>query len=288
MVDCARRSHIVLAVLALGVLVLTSGCVSTGQIPSRVPLAPGEVTEATWELYFKALAAAMYPSRSEISKDLQPILPDAEGLVWKDGRVLMVTWTRAEYFADPAYSPGYVYPLYGDTWFTTFPSVRNFCTVYRGDDLGLRLRQKYGLPPEDSKDAFLEVWVRPEDLLRPCPDPEIADSQCQVRIPLADHKPPPPDGRQPPWYCPSEGEQPRQVAGAFQTVHQAHLNWMCQNWISSYTNDDPAKNYPWTALGYTYDWGRPKSPEGLSEYVSLKGASVIFERLVPTDAYCGR
>lgn len=271
---------------------LLSGLLSTGCLSSGSGRSPNRA--ASWALYNAALAAAKYPDSSEISTDLQPILagtdgrPDSAGLKWRDGRVLMVTWTQAKHYAGPVYYSGYEFPLYGDTWFTLFPAVKDFCTAYRGRNLGLRLRQRIGLPPEDPKDAFLEVWVRPEDLFRPCPDPEISDSQCQVRIPLVEHQPPPPDGRLPPWYCPTSGEEPRQVEGAFRTVHQAHLNWMCQNWVGSYTNADPAKNYPWTALGYTYDWGRPKNPQGLSEFVSLKGAPVIFERLVLTDAYCGR
>ena len=50
--------------------------------------------------------------------------------------------------------------------------------------LVLRLEQRLGLPPKAGKDAFLEVWIDPADLFRPCPDPGIADRECQVDVPL--------------------------------------------------------------------------------------------------------
>lgn len=200
----------------------------------------------------------------------------------------MTTWTHAKYYTDSSYEPGYEFPLYGDTWLTLSPEVQDLCREYRGRDLTMRLRQILGLPPNEDNDAFLRIWVRPEDLFRPCPDPEITDSTCQVRIELLAPRATGPATPQPPWYCPRDGQQPEQMQGKFVTVHQSHLNWMCKNWINSYTNEDPKKNYPWTALGYVYDWGRPKNPRGLSEYVAVKGASVVFEALVATDAYCSR
>jgi hypothetical protein len=32
-------------------------------------------------------------------------------------------------------------------------------------------------------------------------------------------------------------------------------------------NDPNTWGYPWTRLGYSYDWGNPKNPVGLSEFV---------------------
>lgn len=274
-------------------LLLASGCSSAVRAPSAAPAAlpeprPVAVADSYWEQYLAAVEAARYPDRSKISKDLLPLLPGEDGLDWRDGRVRMVNWTRAEYYRDTAYVSGHEFSLYGDTWFTVYPVVRDFCRRFRGDDLAMRLRQLIGLPPDAGDDAFLEVWVRPEDLFRPCPDPEITDSQCQVEIPLVDHPPPPRDGENPPWYCPPLGVAPWQQGGRFQLVFQTHLSWMCENWESSYTNEDPKRDYPWTALGYTYDWGQPEDPRGPSEYVALQGTRVVFERLETTAAYCGR
>jgi hypothetical protein len=44
--------------------------------------------------------------------------------------------------------------------------------------------------------------------------------------------------------------------------------------------------YPWTRLGYTYDW-HPDTPEtGLSEYVIPQGSTVEVHANVETREYC--
>jgi hypothetical protein len=50
-------------------------------------------------------------------------------------------------------------------------------------------------------------------------------------------------------------------------------------------NAEPLQNFPWTALGYTYDWGS-KNHVGPSEFLSLKGTQVFFHRRATNDAYC--
>ena len=39
-----------------------------------------------------------------------------------------------------------------------------------------------GLTPVQVRDAFAK-WVRPDDLFRPCPDPEIDDTACLTELP---------------------------------------------------------------------------------------------------------
>lgn len=283
----AEQRWLAAALVALAAM----GCSSLDRPPPTSPAdldepAAARVAAADWRRYFEAVEDARVPERYEISKELWPLFPGAGKLAWKDGRVLMVTWTRAIHFSDPAYRTGHLFPLYDDTWLTAVPAVRDFCTGYSGSDLAARLRQLIGLPPDNRHDAFLEIWVRPQDLFRPCPDPEITDAECQVEIPLLDAPPPEPGG--PPWYCPPPGDAPAQQQGRFVVVRQSHLAWMCGNWRASFTNEEPRKNYPWTALGYTYDWGNPGDPKGPSEFVAVADSPVVFERLVPTDAYCGR
>lgn len=263
-----------------------AGCASDRlPAPDAVAEAPA-VADSVWRQYQAAVAAARQPTAAKISKDLLPLVRDSPRLEWRDGRVLMVTWTKSRHFPQPPYRLGYDFALYGDTWFTAVPAVRDFCRAYQGADLDLRLRQRLGLPPDDANDVFVELWIEAQDIFRPCPDPEISDSQCQVRIPLLDERPAPGAG-EPPWACPRPGLAPRQLSGQFVIVHSTHLEWMCHNWKKSYLNPDPRDDYPWTALGYTYDWSGD-DPRGESEYVALGGTRVIFERMVETDAYCGR
>ncbi len=229
--------------------------------------------------YEAAIEDAQVPTPAEISRDLTPLLPSTEGLIWNDqGQILMATWTKKQYYEPTELRPGQTYPLPVDTWFTATPLARDFCQALDLDVpmLTLRLEQLIGLPPGRGKDAFLEVWVDPTDLFRPCPDPEISDHECQVEIPVVDR-----DLRRP-WDCGLK----RQVSGRYLTVHPGHLRWMCDNWASSYGHEELFDNYPWTALGYTYDWGNPGDPVGLSEYVAPAGSVVVFHGVTPIEGYC--
>jgi len=264
-------------VRAVSLIAVLAGCAGVRAPASSVDDA------AAWRQYQAGVAAARRPETSKISKDLLPITRDSPRLAWRGGRVLMVTWTKSKHFPRPPYEPGYVFSLYGDTWFTVVPAVRELCRGYRGRDLDRRLRQRLGLPPDDANDVFVELWVDPQDVFRPCPDPEISDSQCQVRIPLVDPAAAAAGG--PPWPCPPASPQ---LSNKFVVVAPAHLEWMCRNWRHSYENADPQDDYPWTALGYTYDWRAGGDHRGESEYVALGGSEVVFERMVETAEYCGR
>lgn len=265
--------------LVLVILMLTAACAVPKQTNAMEDL------PLLWTEYEAAVAAAKYPTQSAIYRNLAPIIEDNPDLTWKDGKVLMVSWTSSQYTGN--LKPGDTQSLTWSSWFTAVPYLKNFCTSYRDGDLTLRLAQRLGMPPDATNDVMVEYWVDPADMFRPCPDPEIYDSQCVVRIPLVDQGPRTgPD--QPPWYC---GSDPDQQAADFVTVNPAHLAWMCNNWTGSYTGGNPQKYYPWTALGYTYDWGGP-SPVGESEYVisgsKTEPVEVIVASITPAAQYCGR
>jgi hypothetical protein len=46
--------------------------------------------------------------------------------------------------------------------------------------------------------------------------------------------------------------------------------------------------YPWTTLGYTYDWGVKTSNVGASEYVIKPGATVFIKSVRKTRDFCQR
>lgn len=302
-----RKSGLPAALLALALyLVLASGCAShrgapitsapppptaTATAPAPAPTEPDcppcvdPDSPNTVAAYASAIDSAKYPAPSKISRELTPLLPSTPGLEWNaDGRIRMATWTRTKFFTDlDKFSRGKTFPLYGETWFTPVPVVRQFCRELGLDDamLVMRLEQLIGLPPDQGYDAFLEVWVDPTDLFRPCPDPEISDHECQVQIPVVGRDPVD-RNTQRPWDCTPK----QQVSGKYVTVHPEHLQWMCKSWESRYGNEELYKNYPWTALGYTYDWGDPDDHVGPSEYVAPKGSEVVFHSLTPTGIYC--
>jgi hypothetical protein len=127
-----------------------------------------------------------------------------------------------------------------------------------GAALAQRLEQLLGLPADNHKTRMVELWVEPRDMFRACIDAEIDDTQCQLE--------PPAD------------------------VTDAHRAWFDALRARSYGSNGVG-GYPWTQLGYTYDWGSGTMghgafPVGLSEYVVRSGASVHVVSVVSTDAYC--
>lgn len=205
--------------------------------------------------YRAAVVDAIVAEPGEISDRLTPVRHGWNGTHWttieRENHVLTVTWTprRDDYEGNLGSSK----KLERDVWITLVPEVREYCSQLSvEDDLDLlRLEQLLGLPPAGGKTTFVEMWVRPRDLFRPCPDPEIDDRRCNLNFPAR--------------------------------TDQRHRDWFNRSRETSY---DGARIFPWTRLGYTYDWGNPSREVGLSEYVISKDAEVVVRSVTTTSAYC--
>jgi hypothetical protein len=262
--------------LAAALLLLAVGCASAPR--GAASRSTTTDLESLWKLYEQAVEAAKYPQPAHISTALVPILTFTPGLVWDQNhqKVLMSTWTKAQYYTgQPPYDDTLPVPV----WLTAVPFLHLFChqSGLQGDALRLRLAERLGLPPDASYDAFVQMWIDPHTFFRPCPDPEITDRECQVNLTSG-----PVDTSA---SCPWSAALENQLSGAFVSVSESHLQWMCSNWTSSYPPSEPRKSYPWTALGYTYDWGG-QDFHGESEFVVPANTQVVVQSVTPTDAYC--
>jgi len=106
-----------------------------------------------------------------------------------------------------------------------------------------------GLPPNASNSVFVEFWVNPDDLFRPAADCEIGDTSAQLSFP--------------------------------DNATAEYKAWFDSNIIYSYY----PMQYPWTRLGYTYDWGSSESHVGLSEFVLAQNSTVTVKSVTPTGEY---
>jgi hypothetical protein len=218
--------------------------------------------------YGDSLRDAMFPEPSEVVHDLLTLTPDNPALSWDaQGRVLMTTWSRRKYYPADPYQPGHTFELYGDTWFTTADEVANTCAGLSPSEAALRVEQYLGLPAGGGRDVFVQVWVDPTLLFRPCVDPDITQSSCPLGPPITvedDHVA---------WTCDD-------------LTADSHEAWLCRRWIYSYGASQPARNSPWTALGYTYDWSPDHPEQGATEFVAPAGSPVELHRVVELDAFC--
>ncbi len=218
--------------------------------------------EKTKVRYIKAVADAAKPEPWEVTNKLIAIQENNSNLVWKDfggePHLLVSSWKgdTTYYFNDSItgyYNTG-KYPI----WVTTSPELQRRCTqpaFGRKEGLDLRLKQLFGMPPGVDKKYFVTFWVKPTDLYRPCPDGEIGDRSCGLAFP--------------------------------DSVTEDHKKWVNNQRIASYYNVDWKSNYPWTELGYTYDWNpRNKSHIGLSEFIIATNSEVIVNRAYSTEEFC--
>lgn len=240
------------------VLVLSALLVSCRTVPQAES---STVEKKSWpEVYTAAVADASNPEPGEIYTNLVSITPENPSLTWKDidgvPHVLMVSLTSST-----SYYEGSVGQLYNTgnyyTWVTSAPEVQNTLKGkgLEGDALKQRLRELLGLTPDATVTAFIEFWVNPASLFRPAADNEVNDSEAGLNFPENTEG----------WY----------------------RQWFNDLRASQYFQSEvPSHNaYPWTQLGYTYDWGSEQSEIGMSEFVIKANSQVYIESINDIDAY---
>ncbi len=206
--------------------------------------------------YHYAVQDAAIAEPAEISKNLVAIVPSNHNLIWKNkddsqnAKILVVTWTNYNGYDDKI---GQSIALSREVWVTTAPEIKHFCKTVK-ENRTLRLEQLLGLPPKAGKTKFIEMWVKPNDLFRPSADPEISDNEAETEF---------------------------RMANKFVRISDDYIKWYNDLKMQSYGSN----GYPWTRLGYTYDWGNEHQHVGLSEFVILPGAAVEIHAISSTIEY---
>eukprot|EP00698_Gefionella_okellyi_P015071 TRINITY_DN4228_c0_g1_i2.p1 TRINITY_DN4228_c0_g1~~TRINITY_DN4228_c0_g1_i2.p1 ORF type:complete len:239 (+),score=19.66 TRINITY_DN4228_c0_g1_i2:18-734(+) len=142
------------------------------------------------------------------------------------------------------------------TWVTIADELRVRCRHYRAvgmspAQLSLRVEQLLGLRPFSNRTHVLELRVRSPDLFRPCHDPEIHDHSCEL--------------------------------SASTTADEQHQEWIRGLQQVSYQDG----GYPWSRLGYTFDWCPQAEDEvGLSEFVVRGDSEVLVLQVWTLWEFC--
>lgn len=141
------------------------------------------------------------------------------------------------------------------SWVTTSPEMLDFLKKQSPADsaaLHLRIAQVLGMPPDTKNNYFVEFWVYPENLFRPTPDPEITDQEAELYFPA--------------------------------TASEKHRKWF-MNEIANKYDTTTTSAFPWTRLGYTYDWANPSHPVGMSEFVVDTSSVVTVKKIYSSAQY---
>lgn len=213
------------------------------------PTAPGPAPRPVSldSLYLRAIDDASV-YRAENVLPLNAAVPDSAG------QVRVVTFTSY-----PGYTEG-TDSITQNVWVTLVPEVRDSCSGF-GRDLRLRLNQLLGLPPSAGDTLMVEMTVPAGALFRAVADPAVTtrypcgdtiQAACGERFP---------DG-----------------------VSPGHVRWTAEQLLTRW---QVPGGYPWTRLGYTYNW-HPGSPRyGASEYLVRAGSMATGVHVQHVRAYCG-
>ncbi|PSL46580.1 hypothetical protein CLV51_103561 [Chitinophaga niastensis] len=195
------------------------------------------------QLYGQAVQDAMVADSSEISNALSPITPDNPDLQWKtingQSYVLLATFMRYP----GSYPVGdSITNVWGESWLFIPKQMKSriAASFTPTSDTIMRICQLLGLPPVNTKSNthIAEIWVNAARLYRPAGNPAI-DTKSSGAV-LVNNAPP-----------------------AFVTWFNNYIIFAYYRPLTSATD----YHYPWTRMGYTYDWAPGATKVGLSEYV---------------------
>lgn len=239
--------------------------------------------------YVAAVQDARNISTEKISRNLTAIVPENKDLKWEDDapgtRVLVATLlssqTACENYVDPAApgcKAGSECENYGfNSWVTVVPELKD---LLGKDPTLLRVDQALGLPPPADgqtvdNTCIVELYVSHENLFRPSPDPEITDQEAELAFP-SDGLRKFDDTRLVYSEMPCDAALCPNCTASGKCGLTTYRNWIANRSANVYSRTAVNGPYPWTGLGYTYDWGgTAPSHVGLSEFVINSGPNGI-------------
>lgn len=225
---------------------------------------------------------AMFEAAVKHGQPLADLDPLPAGDPQRDGRIKLATVIYRDHpmvravraIKTASGGPDRIIASKPTTWVALPDKLKRWCTSFDQSTLRQRLDQLYGFPPGwSAHSVLLEFEIKPVapetvanepvNIFRPCSDPRVYTSRCPIRV-------------------------PETVEGVSAAAMNEHARWLLNHMLDSYRLKDASiVPFPFTGLGYTYDW----SPEnlnhvGLSEYVVKKDTVLHAPRIHELEAYC--
>ena len=201
-------------------------------------------------LYREQYAAAVKSAKDLSSDDIHPLVlidvgSDLATLSGDNSQVILVTWhNNPDAFKDGQNITHTDKVIWA---FTDKEFVKWFRENHeKVDNWDVRLKQVIGMPPETKNNYFTVFWANVNDVFRPAYYPEI-----------------------------NSGYMNTAFSNTLEEDDSENAMWF-KDWFKKTNATIYSQNggYPWTRLGYTYDWGNPDSKYGLSEFIVKEGAQI--------------
>jgi hypothetical protein len=201
-------------------------------------------------LYREQYKAARETAKNLTNDDIYPLVTIEEGsdmasMSGDNTQVILVTWhNNPDRFKDgelTTLKDGEVLWAYTDKEFLKWFRENH----EKVDNWDLRLKQLLGMSPETNNSHFTVFWANVSDVFRPAYYPEI-----------------------------NSGLMNTTFSNSLEEDTSENAMWF-KNWFDRTSDKAYGRNgFPWTRLGYTYDWGNPSSKYGLSEFIVKEGATI--------------
>lgn len=205
--------------------------------------------KASEELYRNAVTDAAFADEDEILP-LVSLVESDPMTTWQDGRVLLLTWHN---YPDSYPEGENVTIQWGPVWTFTDKEVASYSDELRkAADPEMRLKQLIAFAPDSEHSTVTGFWVDPKNVKRPAyrTDPTTGNMTTDF------------------------GE----------SVDEEYKEWFDENILWSYYYG----GYPWTRLGYTYDWADNGTEYGMTEFTVESGAEVKVEFTETTEEFLKR
>ncbi len=204
------------------------------------------------ELYAMAVKDATIAQEDEI-RPLVSLTKKDPLVTWdSQGRVLLCTWHS---YPDSYPKGEVVTAQWGYIWtFTDKELASHAKELKESKDAVMRLRQLISIAPDKTHSTVTGLWVDPSDVIRPAYQSDAARGDMFASFP--------------------EGQE----------LDAQFKSWFDQNILDSYYYG----SYPWTRLGYTYDWANNGKVYGLTEFLVKKGAQAEVAFTETTDEFLQR
>lgn len=208
-----------------------------------------EVEKSPEELYQDAVRDAAFADADEILP-LVSLVESNPMTTWQDGRVLLLTWHN---YPDSYPAGENVTIQWGPVWVFTDKEIASLAEeLQKADDAEERLKQIIGFAPDSEHSTVTGLWVDTQNVKRPAyqSDPTMEN-----------------------------------MSNSFdETVDEEFKAWFDDNTLWSYYYGE----YPWTRLGYTYDWADNGTEYGMTEFIIEDGAEVTVEFTETTEEFLNR
>lgn len=227
---------------------MKKGLIAAAVCVSLLPLAGcvSDNTPSNEELWTAAMADAVFSTDDEVM-ELVCLTQQDPQVIWDEAgrRVLLVTWHDYEEPCKPGDSLAH-----NNIWATSLGELENWYQEKGGSvtDWDLRFAQLLGMPNDGSCTRFSAFWISPSEVLRPA---YVTDVTAQMKN------------------------------GYSQITDPVYQSWFDANIIYSYFESA----YPWTRLGYTYDWSGGDSVYGLTEFLVADGSQTEIAFTYSTEEF---